>query len=74
MTLADTNNLKKEIKRMIDLIGFNFMNTSWLGNLSDSAKNTLSEYVYDARTLGRREVAMMLYNDQDSELWHIIMS
>jgi len=73
MTQQDTNRLKFEIKRFVNLIGVNFMNTAWLGKLSEGAKNTLSEYCFDAPNLTKREIAMMLYSDQDEKLWSIIM-
>ena len=56
MTQQDTNRLKFEIKRFIDLIGFDFMNTSWLDKLSKEAKSTLKEYCYDAPSLSKRDI------------------
>lgn len=73
MTQQNTNTLKFEIKRFIDVIGFNFLNTSWLDKLSEESKSTLSEYCFDAPSLTKREVAMMLYSDQDDKLWSFIM-
>jgi len=74
MTLQDTKNLKSEIRTMIDVKGFNFINASWLGELSEGASQTLSEYFFDAETLGKRDIASMLYHNQDSKLWGMIMS
>ncbi len=73
MTQQDTNTLKFEIKRFVDVVGFNFLKTSWLDKLSEGAKSTLFEYCYDAPSLSKRDVAMMLYSDQDDKLWSIIM-
>lgn len=73
MTQQDTNRLKFEIKRFVDVIGFNWLNCSWLDKLSNEAKITLSEYAFDAPNLTKREIAMMLYSNQDNKLWNIIM-
>ena len=73
MTQQDTNRLKFEIKRFVDVIGFNFLKVSWLDKLSNEAKTTLSEYAFDAPTLTKREIAIMLYSNQDDKLWNIIM-
>lgn len=73
MTQQDTNQLKFEIKRFVDAIGMRWMNTSWLDKMSNEAKLTLSEYHFDARILGKRDIAIMLYNNEDEKLWKIIM-
>jgi hypothetical protein len=73
MKVQETKRLKFEIKRLVDLIGFNFSDSKWLKNLSDDAKVTLNEYSYDAAILSKRDIAMMLYSDQDDLLWGIIM-
>ena len=73
MTQQDTSQLKFEIKRFINVIGMDFFNTSWLDKISDGAKLTLSEYFFDAKSLGKRDIAIMLYNDQDTKLWELIM-
>ena len=73
MTEQNTNRLKFEIKRFVDDIGMGFLKCSWLDKLSNEAKETLREYLYDAKTLSRRDIAIMLYKDQDDKLWDIIM-
>lgn len=73
MTTQYTEKLRNEIKFMVDVVGFNFLNCSWLDQLSYKSKATLSEYYHDAKTLGKRDIAIMLYNHQDSKLWDIIM-
>ena len=73
MTQQNTNNLKKEITQFIDLIGFNFAKCAWLDKLSTEAKSTLKEYCFDAPNLSKRDIAMMLYSNQDKKLWSIIM-
>jgi hypothetical protein len=73
MTKQDTNTLKFEIKRFVDVIGMDWLKCNWLDNLSDAAKSTLSEYHFDARVLGKSDIAYMLYKDQDDKLWDIIM-
>jgi len=74
MTQSETNNLKKEITMMVDLVGFNFMECSWLDKLSIKAKGTLKEYFADAGSLSKREIAIMLYKNKDTQLWNHIMS
>ena len=74
MTQSETNNLKKEITMMVDLVGFNFMECSWLDKLSIKAKGTLREYFSDAGSLSKREIAIMLYNNKDTQLWNHIMA
>ena len=73
MTQQNTNNLKKEITQFVDLIGFNFAKCAWLDKLSNEAKNTLNEYCFDTPSLSKRDVAMMLYSNQEKKLWSIIM-
>lgn len=73
MTQSNTNTLRSEISRFIDVIGFDFSKCSWLDKLSNEAKNTLNEYLFDAKSLSRRDIAMMLYSNQDEKLWTIIM-
>ncbi len=74
MTQQNTNQLKFEIKRFVDIIGFNFANTKWLDKLTEVSNATLLEYCYDAPSLSKRDVAMMLYSNQDNKLWNIIMN
>ena len=74
MTQSETNNLKKEITMMVDLVGFNFMECSWLDKLSIKAKGTLKEYFADAGSLSKREIAIMLYKNKDTQLWNHIMA
>lgn len=74
MTQQDTNNLKSEIRNFVDVQGFKFLNTSWLSQLSEDSTQTLNEYFIDAEILGKREIACMLYHNQDRKLWNIIMS
>ena len=74
MTQSETNNLKKEITMMVDLVGFNFMECSWLDKLSIKAKGTLREYFVDAESLSKREISIMLYKNKDAQLWNHIMA
>lgn len=73
MTKQDTERLKFELKRFVDVVGFTFLNVQWLNNLSDGAKATLREYCFDAPSISKREVAILLYNNQDDKLWNLIM-
>ncbi len=74
MTQSETDNLKKEITMMIELVGFNFLECSWLDKLSVNAKGTLKEYFADAGSLSKREIAIMLYKNKDNQLWSHIMA
>ena len=73
MTLENTNTLKNEIKRLINEIGFTFMDTRWLNNLSTESKSTLKEYCYDMPSYSKRDIALLLYHDKDEKIWEIIM-
>ena len=73
MTQQDTNELKAEIARFIDVVGCGFLKTWWLDKLTPKSKHTLSEYFCDSKIYGKRDIASMLYHGQDEELWDTIV-
>ena len=73
MTQQDTNNLKAEIKFLIEDCGMGFLHIGWFKDIKQKCQWTLDEYVMDSQ-LSRREVIGMLYHNQDNKLWDIIMN